>query len=155
MPQRHKAHARKMRQRRAAINRGAPGDIRPYGPGKYDTILDSYVYEELALDQSWSEWTGESDGPGSYSLIHLGKNAAAAIEGAVARGNDEPLTTAEKNLIRGSKGAITREGNEGFVSVEYYASNASLDKAWAEVQEHVDNFYDDEDEQVVDEEEEE
>lgn len=94
--------------------------IRPYGPGKFDTILDSFVYH--------------------YSLDGCDEEAGSVLENGMWYGLiqgtmrfTEPLTPAERRLIDSTIGVIVSENDQGFFHVEYFDSEDDLDKAWAEV----------------------
>jgi len=47
-------------------------DIRPYGPGKFNTILDSYVYS-VSLDGGCDEEESNSDAGIWYGLMRNGR----------------------------------------------------------------------------------
>lgn len=132
-----------------------PQGIRRYGPGKFNTILDSYVYE-LSLD-------GGSDDCGDvgeigiiYSRLELGSEALDAIKAEAVEDGDT-LTSEEETLIKDSFGAILTENDQGFVSVDYIKTKKEYDKDWKEIEEEVEDMYegdDGEDEEEEDEEEE-
>jgi hypothetical protein len=46
--------------------------IRPYGPGKFSTVLDSYVYQ-VTLDGACDEETGNTNGGSWYGLMRHGR----------------------------------------------------------------------------------
>lgn len=100
--------------------------IRPYGPGKFDTIVDSYVYD-LSLN-GCDEETGEAETTGWYGRI----NGPFKL-------SEEPfdqvdLTWEEKHLISTTAGCIISEDSQGFVSVEYFDSAAELEGAWCAIE---------------------
>jgi hypothetical protein len=102
--------------------------IRPYGPGKFSTILDQYVYT-VSLDGGCDEEEsiGES-GEGWYGLMRNGRT--------IFRDHDpflESLTEEEKALLTESAGVIVTEDSQGFVYVRYYATEAELNTAWTEL----------------------
>ena len=110
-----------------------PGGIRRYGPGKFDTIIDGYVYD-TTLDGCCDE-AGDAQGPGWYALVPLGDGETLkSIREAAAEQGDQ-LTTAEEEQILNHAGAIVSENDQGFVGVTYYDSEEELDEAWAEVEE--------------------
>jgi hypothetical protein len=116
-----------------------PNGIRRYGPGKFNTILDSYVYD-LSLDGA--DTLGDVSEIGIvYSAVDLGPDALADIEKSVAKGNDGPLTPEERRLIEKSAGAILTENDQGFVSVDYFDTEDELDKDWEEIESEVDDMY--------------
>lgn len=103
--------------------RTATTGLRRYGPGKFDTMLDAYVYD-LSLN-GCDEETGESETTGWYGLLR----------GLLI---DEPflectLTAAEVDYVRAhAAGAIVSEDSQGFVHVEYFDTAIALDRAWQE-----------------------
>ena len=52
--------------------------IRSYGPGKFSTVLDSYVYE-LSLDGGPDEEAGSVDEGGWYGFMNVGEGFAEAV----------------------------------------------------------------------------
>ncbi len=128
---RHKTIARRRHQQKVAALQGVAGDIRKYRLGKYDHDIDGYVHG-LSLE-GWGEELGDVQSFGHYCAIDLGRTALKSIE-KDAKDEGDPLTTAEKNLIRGSSGAIISENDQGFVGVTYYKTKRSLDKAWAKIE---------------------
>lgn len=117
--------------------------IRRYGPGKFDNIIDGYVYE-LSMDGSWGEQAGDSGTSGFYASVRLGRNGLKAILENMKDQGDKP-TLAEAKLVRSSYGAVCREGDQGFVSCEYYDTKAELEKDWKKVEAHVAEFSEGED----------
>ncbi len=102
--------------------------IRPYGPGKFDTILDQYVYQ-VSSDGGLDDECGDSsEGSGWFGLMRNGKT--------IFRDNDpflETLNQAERDLLESSAGVIIFESTDGFVGVDYFETDAQLEKAWTEV----------------------
>ena len=106
--------------------------IRPYGPGKFSTILDSYVYS-VSLDGGCDEEEGSVSECGEwYGIMRNGRT--------IFRDHDpllETLNTAEQDQLTSSAGVILREDSNGFVSVTYYDTDESLETAWSQI---VDGF---------------
>jgi len=104
-------------------------DLRPYGPGKFDTMLDAYVYD-VSCESGPDAECGSVDEVGHwYGLMRRGST--------IFRNHDpnlEPLTDAERNYLVSCAGAIIREDSNGFVDVTYYDTMAELDAAWAEIE---------------------
>lgn len=100
--------------------------IRAYGPGKFSTILDSYVYsvsldggcdEEIATD---GEWLG---------IMRHGQT--------IFRDHDpmlETLNAVEQDKLTSSAGVILFEDNCGFVYVDYFGTDAELETAWTKLE---------------------
>jgi hypothetical protein len=107
--------------------------IRPYGPGKFSTILDSYVYS-VSLDGGCDEEQGSVSECGAwYGIMRNGFT--------IFRDHDpmlETLNTAEQDQLTSSAGVILREDSNGFVSVDYYDTDESLETAWSQI---VDEFH--------------
>ena len=98
--------------------------IRPYGPGKFNTILDSYVYS-VSLGGGCDEETGDSSYGNWYGLMRNGRT--------IFRDHDpmlESLNDDERDKLTSSAGVILSEDSNGFVYVEYYDSAESLNSAW-------------------------
>jgi hypothetical protein len=109
--------------------------IRPYGPGKFLTILDSYVYS-VSLDGGCDEEEGSVSECGEwYGVMRNGRT--------IFRDHDpllETLTPDEQEQLTSSAGVILREDSNGFVSVDYYGTAESLETAWSQI---VDQLSDD------------
>src|SRR3984957_15456902 len=103
-------------------------DIRPYGPGKFNTILDSYVYS-VSLDGGCDEEEGSVDECGAwYGIMRNGRT--------IFRDHDpllETLNSSEQEKLTSSAGVILYEDSNGFVYVSYYATDDELNAEWAKV----------------------
>jgi hypothetical protein len=142
---RHQKIASKSRRRRHAPHvlrtsskRDQPdygGGLRAYGHGKFNTLLDSYIYD-CACDGTWGELAGDSETSGSYASVELGPHAVRLIR-EKAKSNGDKLNAAEEHKIRSSYGAICREGSQGFVDCSYYRTKKAFKQAWDKVEEHV------------------
>jgi hypothetical protein len=104
-------------------------DIRPYGPGKFDTILDSYIYS-VSLDGGCDSECGDVGETGRwYGLMRHGHT--------IFRDHDpflETLNDAERELLTGGAGVIISEDFCGFVSVDYFDTETELDEMWAKIE---------------------
>jgi hypothetical protein len=114
--------------------------IRSYGPGKFDTIVDSYVYE-ISLDGT-DEELGESGGFGYYCTVKLGEDAVRLIEENYK--GDNVLTDEERGLIHNSAGAILEENSQGFVSIKYCDTYTELNALWQDIEKDYDTWLNDE-----------
>lgn len=92
--------------------------IRPYGPGKFDTLLDAYLYnvsldgcDEEIGDATETGWYGMMRGPFEYDPEY------------------GELNGAERECL-GLAGVILCEGSTGFVTVDYYETEKELKQAW-------------------------
>lgn len=119
--------------------------IRRHGPGKFNTIIDGYVYE-LTLDGS-GESLGDAETFNHYDAVTLGKEGLKAIaeiakedpthDGGKRHGD---LTLEEARLIRKSYGAIVEENSQGFVRIEYFKTQKGFEKAWARLEREWEKF---------------
>jgi len=101
--------------------------LRPYGPGKFNTILDSLVYD-LSLDGGPDEETGDVSETGTWYGLLRGSVEISADVLSVA---GETLTDSEKAFLSRQLGAILSENDQGFVSVEYFESAEELELSWS------------------------
>src|SRR5262245_13454359 len=103
--------------------------IRPYGPGKFDTVLDSYVYS-VSLDGGCDSECGSVDETGRWcGLMRHGST--------IFRDHDpmlETLNSEEQEKLTGCAGVILSEDSQGFVSVDYFETQAELDAAWCAIE---------------------
>lgn len=102
--------------------------IRPYGPGKFSTVLDSYVYS-VSLDGGCDAEVGDSSCGSWYGMMRNGRT--------IFRDHDpslESLTRAEQEKLTSAAGVIIREDSDGFAAVTYYDSMPELDNAWTEIE---------------------
>lgn len=109
-----------------------PDTIRQYGPGKFDTILDSYVYA-VSLEGGCDDEAGSMDETGRwYGLMRHGST--------IFRDHDpglEPLNEAEREVLNRAAGVILTEDSNGFVGVEYFDNVLKLDAAWQTILEQM------------------
>jgi hypothetical protein len=130
--------------------------IRGYGPGKFNTIIDSLVYDMVNQGMG-SESCGDVSEVGFYAeTILLGPDSVKDAEEAAA---DDPgakgvLTDEETDLLKNSYGAIMSENDQGFVAVDYYDTQKELEKDWAEIEASASPEEEDEEEDEEEEEEE-
>lgn len=102
--------------------------IRPYGPGKFDLMIDAYIWD-LSLDGYCDEEAGSISETGIwYGRINAGIQDFA---------DSDLLNQDERDYLRSFVGAIVSEDSHGFVHVEYYASAGALRAAWREVEREV------------------
>jgi hypothetical protein len=99
--------------------------LRPYGPGKFYTMLDAAVWE-ASLDGGPDEESGSVDELGWSGLVRAPILDATCEQWA-------ELTDEERAFVAAHAGAILFEDSQGFVSVDYFETAAALDAAWAKV----------------------
>lgn len=101
-------------------------EIRPYGPGKFATILDSYVYA-VSLDGLCDDEVSDDNG-NWCGIMRNGRT--------IFRDNDpslDSLNETEIEQLTESAGVILCESSDGFVSVSYYDTDEELEAAWEKV----------------------
>lgn len=101
--------------------------LRRYGAGKFNTMLDAYVYE-LSL-AGCDDQTGDVESTGWYGLLR-----GFDVDGAFSDvAGTAQLTADEVRYLRQHRaGAIVSADSQGFVHVEYFTSTRALDTAWQE-----------------------
>lgn len=117
-------------------------EIRAYGPGKFNTILDSAVFnlaqdgvdEELA-DQGYG-WRGKIvvDTVNGYEL---GTDVDNNVQ-------DPRLNPAEIAFLNLQVGAIIAETTDGHVDIEYFEDPEAFQNRWAEIESEFAEFAGDE-----------
>lgn len=98
-------------------------------PGKFEGELwvSEYVYR-LVLGGFSDATEGSCDEYGVvYDLVREPLDVSDVLE------TGESLTDEEEKFLRRKAGAIVREDDQGFVTVEYYETQEELDEAWAEI----------------------
>lgn len=102
-------------------------EIRQYGPGKFDTVLDSLIWD-MTLDGGPDEECGDS----SMGIWYGRLNGPFTITA--------DLTRAERELVLSSVGIILSEDGQGFVHVEYFDREDQMVKAWTQCEEDAAKF---------------
>ncbi len=100
--------------------------IRPYGPGKFSTWLDAYVYD-VSLDGGAEEETHL--GGSWFGLMRHGST--------IFKDHDplcEALTVTERETLTACAGVILREDSDGFVAVTYYDTKEDMDRDWSAIE---------------------
>ena len=111
--------------------------IRSYGPGKFNTMLDAYVYSVSLEGSTDDEISSEYSGTW-YGLIRHGHTIWSDQDP-----DREALTEAEADYLRACAGAILTEDTQGFVYVEYFDNMTDLDNMWRDLQTQYASQYDD------------
>ena len=107
-------------------------EIRSYGPGKFNTLIDEAVFH-LAADGADEELAEE--GFGSRQLLRADPDLSEAIPHS-----QTPLNNAEVDFLTRQRGAILSETTDGFITVDYYEDPEQLEAAWAQVREDFSDF---------------
>jgi len=121
-------HARKHPELLKKKYRGNPEGIRGYGPGKFYTILDGYVYTST-LDGGPDDEVSYPEGEGWYGLVKFTKSDAEALQ-RLANEESDNLTQEEIDQVRESAGVILFERSDGIVEAEWYDSPRDLKNDW-------------------------
>ena len=116
----------------ARIKSELENGIRPYGPGKFHNIIDSYVYE-LTLNGGADEEVSLGDGNGWYGFMHLSPAAKSEIN-AVAAEQDDELTDEETDLLSESVAVILFERSDGIVGADWFDDLKKAEADWAEIE---------------------
>lgn len=107
----------------------ADKELRRYGPGKFDTMLDAAVYE-LSLD-GCDEEVGSVHEVGYWCCVMYD-----GVDMARAMAHDFDVTEDELTFVEteGKAGVILCENDQGFVVVRYYDDRKQLDDDWAQAE---------------------
>jgi hypothetical protein len=102
-------------------------NARPYGPGKFDTMLDAAVYQ-LSLDESDEEAGSVSEVGMWAGLMYNGEILSQGLELA----KDLDTTREERAYLakEGQAGVILTENDQGFVNVSYFKKKKDLEDEW-------------------------
>lgn len=114
---------------------GRLGVIRRKGPGKFDTVLDSYLWE-LSLDGGADKEAGYEDGGGWFGVLYFDAGMVASLQN-VAGDNNDQLTDDEVAEITNNHGVIMFERSDGIVEVAWYDTQKDLEADWNRVLEDV------------------
>lgn len=117
-------------------------DLRPYGPGKFNTFLDAAVYQ-LSLE-GVDEEVGDVGETGFWCGVMRNGQALAVHAQEATRyieEHDVRLTEDEFEYLRAAKGGvIVCEDDRGFVTVNYYKTEYELDQAWAQIEREAEKY---------------
>jgi len=119
--------------------------IRSYGPGKFNTLLDSYVYG-LTLDGGADEEVSLGDGNGWYGFVGLGHDEVESVRDSMEK-DGEPITTEEDELLESSPAVILFERSDGLVEANWFDDLDEAEKQWAAIEEDFEGDDEDEDEE--------
>ena len=107
-------------------------DIRPYGPGKFNTIIDSLVWEAIQTNGTDEELADESFG--WRGLVRRGETGLELEVQALPGFQDLPLTPPEIEFLAAQSGCIATEASDGHVDIAYYDNPDELEAAWKDHQ---------------------
>lgn len=108
-------------------------DLRSYGPGKFNLVLDALVHEVSCQSGCDMECGSVQDYGHWFGFMRHGHTIF--LDGEPF--NEKSLTEAEQDFLTAQAGCIISEDAYGFVHVDYYEDMALLDTAWDQVMEDV------------------
>jgi hypothetical protein len=126
--------------------------IRSYGPGKFNYVMEEYVYE-ACLNQGTPDEEISHEGFGWYALLVLDASARRFIR-EIAEDADDELTRDEDELLDDSEALILHERSDGIVEVDWYDHASEAHKVWEGLEEELADDEDDEDDEDAEDEDE-
>lgn len=117
------------------LGHSALGAIRRRGPGKFETILDSYLWE-ISLDGGADKEAGYEEGGGWFGAMYFDAGMLASLHNTAGDNNDK-LTQDEADEILKNYGVIMFERSDGIVEVAWYDKQTDLEADWNRVLEDV------------------
>ena len=114
--------------------------LTPYGPGKFRCLVDVVAYG-YTLDGAHDEETGDAETVGWFAML------AGPID---ATGSDVEarLSAADRAfLVANAGGCIVSEGSDGFVSVDWFRTDAEREAEWNRIVDAVSDALSDEGDQ--------
>lgn len=114
--------------------------IRPYGHGKFHTLIDSYAYA-VTLDGGADEEESYEEGGGWYGLLWIDDDSADTIRKNAldAEVLGEGLNRDEERLLDESVAVIFFERSDGIVDADWFGNKQDAEAAWEEIQELFEN----------------
>lgn len=109
--------------------------IRSYGPGKFHTLIDLYIYH---LDTD--EELGDVQDFGWYGILR--DLERSEVEEIAREEFNDSLTVEEQGLLDDTVGAIVSEDSQGFYNVELFDNSDKLEADWEALRDEADLFYD-------------
>ena len=114
--------------------------IRSYGPGKFSTILDSYVYQ-VSLEGGCDDEIADADASAWFGMMRNGHTIFRDHHPLL-----ETLNEAEREKLTSCAGVILSEDGDGFVAVSYYDTEDELNAAWERITARFDEETEDDEE---------
>jgi hypothetical protein len=105
--------------------------IRPYGPGKFHTLIDSFAFE--VAGDGVDEEASYGEGGGWYGLVLLDAPTRKRVV-EVAAENRDALTEDEQDLLDDSVAIIFFERSDGIVEADWFEDEKKAEKAWEEIE---------------------
>lgn len=104
------------------------------GPGKFDTDLDSAIYE-LSLDGGPDEEVGDAQDFGWYGLMRGGE-FLRDLESAGIK-----IDRNDERFLEKQAGCIIHENSQGQVYVDWYEDEDELEADWKSIEDEAEEFY--------------
>jgi len=116
--------------------------IRPYGSGKYNTILDSFIHVASRTIDGADDELGDTETFDYYSKVKNDADFIKLVKEA-AKDAGEKLNVDEMLALKECRGGfIIHEDGQGFVNVEFYPTPALLENYWVKTTEDYEDFQD-------------
>ena len=107
-------------------------EIRPYGPGKFNTLVDSLVWNFLQTNGSEEELA--EPGFGWRAVVQLAEGETPLNILVQEANPQQPLNVAEATFLQAQVGFIAAEAQDGSVDIDYFDDPGDLETAWTAVQ---------------------
>jgi len=116
--------------------------FRRYGPGKFDTLFDSWVYN-VSLDGGPDEELGDVSEIGEWhGLMWLDSpDAKQAIRDEAKGAGNTPLTPEEEEELQKTAAVIISEDDQGSVNVSDYMSRKTAKEDWQRIEKAINEMY--------------
>lgn len=126
-----------------------PKGIRPYGPGKFNTIIDGYAFE--LTGDGVDEEASYPDGGGWWGLVRIDHSFRGAVRD-VAEEKDDDLTSAELAMLDTAVAVIFHERSDGIVESDWYDNIEDANEQWTAIEEEANAEFEGEDDEEFDDE---
>src|SRR3990170_2004071 len=107
------------------LSRFPPGELRPYGPGKYDGLIHQYM-DQVASD--WDAETIEVPAGDSYAKLNSSQELLDEVEKR-ASADQQIVTRDEAEYILENVGFVIHYSDQGFVTFMAHKSPESFREA--------------------------
>ena len=112
--------------------------IRPYGPGKFNTVVDSLVWDAIQTNGTDQELAEQ--GFGWRGIVRKGETGLELEVQALPAYKENPLNPAEIEFLAAQVGCIASEAEDGHVDITYFDNPEELEGAWKAIQEDYSKF---------------
>lgn len=111
------------------------GGIRSRGPGKFGTILDSYVYG-ATMEGGADVEVSYPDGKGWFGFVRMDRDMRAHVA-QLAREDNNELTVAELEMLNENSAIILHERSDGYVESTWYHDVTKATRVWDKLEAEV------------------